>query len=131
MTWKDHYEADCEEINGITVRRFSVDKPRNQAKFDKINAKMLRRKFHEDGDEELWVDEQGPVCTKLVNYIKENKVLKQKISQYKTKAMKIDYSVFEEQMNNQTDSFNLIIADYNNQAKECLIEYSDDFFNIF
>lgn len=73
MTWKDHYNADVETINGITVRRFSVDKPRNQAKFDKINAKLLRRKFHEEGDEELWVDEQGPVCTQLVNYIKENK----------------------------------------------------------
>lgn len=73
MTWKDYYKDDVEDINGITVRRFSVDKPRNQAKFDKINAKMLRNRFHTEADEELWVNEQGPICSGLVNYIRDNK----------------------------------------------------------
>lgn len=73
MTWKDYYKEDVEDINGITVRRFSVDKPRNQAKFDKINAKMLRNRFHTEADEELWVNEQGPICSGLVNYIRDNK----------------------------------------------------------
>lgn len=73
MTWKDYYKEDVEDINGITVRRFSVDKPRNQAKFDKINAKMLRNRFHTEADEELWVNEQGPICSGLINYIRDNK----------------------------------------------------------
>ncbi|MCQ2482955.1 MAG: glycosyltransferase [Clostridia bacterium] len=73
MTWKDYYKDDVEDINGITVRRFSVDKPRNQAKFDKINAKMLRNRFHTEADEELWVNEQGPICSGLINYIRDNK----------------------------------------------------------
>lgn len=73
MTWEDYYEAEEEVINGVMVHRFSVDRPRNQEKFDRINAKMLSEKCHSIDDEKKWVEEQGPVSRKLIQYIEKNK----------------------------------------------------------
>lgn len=72
MTWKDFYENDEENINGVTVHRFGVDFPRDQKRFDAVNAKLLQSTDHTPEDESLWVKEQGPVSTKLIEYIEEN-----------------------------------------------------------
>ena len=73
ITWKDEYEADCEEIGGVTVRRFSVKKERNLWWFNKLNwfcvRGLLPAFLHK-----LWLKEQGPYVPELVNYIKDNKV---------------------------------------------------------
>lgn len=72
MTWEDYYKNDLDEINGVTVRRFSVDHPRKQNSFDAINAKVLSRPDHSIEDEKKWAEEQGPYCPELVKYIKEH-----------------------------------------------------------
>lgn len=70
MTWKDEYEKETEEINGIRVFRFSVDEARNIEKFNEINFRFeLTRKINE----EEWLRLQGPYVPKLINYIKEHK----------------------------------------------------------
>ncbi len=68
VTWNNEYVNDVDIINGVTVRRFSVDRTRDNASFEKINAKVLTGR-HTDADEMLWADEQGPLSTELIDYI--------------------------------------------------------------
>ena len=67
VTWKDHYPKGTETINGITVHRFSVKKPRDQRSFGKISEQVMGGREHSDQDEETWLDEQGPVCPELLD----------------------------------------------------------------
>ena len=69
MTWEDYYTKDEEVINGVTVHRFSVDRVRKAAKFDQINGYILNHPEHTVEEEQQWVDEQGPLSTKLIKYI--------------------------------------------------------------
>lgn len=73
MTWEDFYECDTERINDVAVHRFSVDAPRNQKKFNDINSELLDKAEHSLSDEKKWMEEQGPLCRKLIQYIEENK----------------------------------------------------------
>lgn len=70
-TWEDHYTEDVEDINGVTVRRFSVDRPREMKRFLKINDVIPTNTKRTPEEEEEWMDEQGPYCPKLINYIRE------------------------------------------------------------
>lgn len=72
ISWKDHYPAGREEINGIPVRRFSVNRTRDPERFGKIQDFILERE-HTEADELKWLEEEGPLCPALVQYLKENK----------------------------------------------------------
>lgn len=71
-TWKNEYTADVEEINGITVRRFGVDHPRNVSKFDKYCSKVMGSAPHTMEQEEEWFELQGPHCPDLIQYIEDH-----------------------------------------------------------
>jgi len=72
VTWEDSYKSDVEEINGITVRRFSVKKIRNNKKFNKLSERILQYSSSKE-DELVWMKEQGPYSTELIQYIRNNK----------------------------------------------------------
>jgi len=72
MTWKDEYTADEETINGVKIRRFSVNKKRNIQIFNVINWVFLHRILPADL-EDRWLIEQGPYVTELIDYIREHK----------------------------------------------------------
>lgn len=72
MTWKDYYEPGESNINGITVRRFRVDYPRNVSKFNRLNEKLVLGDKRTVEDEEKWVDAQGPTSTQLIRYLETN-----------------------------------------------------------
>ena len=68
ITWKDEYQPGVEIINGITVRRFRVDRDRNTKTFGKISEVVLGNlQNHTDEDERIWLEEQGPVCHTLLD----------------------------------------------------------------
>lgn len=71
VTWKNEYKKDVDVINGITVRRFGVDKPRNNSKFNRISAQVIGVP-HKIALEDEWFDSQGPYCPSLIRYIEEN-----------------------------------------------------------
>lgn len=73
ITWEDYYESDCEVINGVTVRRFSVEKTRDIKRFSKLCKKVLDNDNHTISQEEEWFDEQGPYTPALVQYIKDKR----------------------------------------------------------
>ncbi len=71
-TWENYYRADEEQINGVLVRRFDVEKPRSAAGM-KLCNRMRRylphvRKFAE----EWWIDAQGPYSPRLIRYIEQH-----------------------------------------------------------
>lgn len=72
MTWRDEYTSENEEINGVTVHRFSVAHERNQEQFDAINARFMQGMLGQD-EEAKWVDEQGPSLPGMLEYIRDNK----------------------------------------------------------
>lgn len=65
-TWEDHYSPGVETINGVTVRRFSVERPRDQTTFGASCGRVLGAQDHSDADEREWLDEQGPLCPRLL-----------------------------------------------------------------
>lgn len=73
ITWKNEYVADVEEINGVTVRRFAVNKPRDMQEFGLVNQHLLGKSVHTEAEEQQWFDSQGPLCPELVSYISEHK----------------------------------------------------------
>lgn len=70
-TWENYYREGVETINGITVRRFKVDKQRDVKKFNQLSEKVLISE-HSDEEEEKWIDGQGPFCPDFLAYIKEH-----------------------------------------------------------
>ncbi|MGB8952940.1 MAG: glycosyltransferase [Candidatus Aminicenantales bacterium] len=69
ITWKNHYPEGVEVINGIPVRRFSVVRSRNPAKFGRIQEHILHRE-HRGKDELRWLQEEGPLSPPLIQFIK-------------------------------------------------------------
>ena len=69
--WSNHYPAGESVINGVTVRRFPVEKKRNERLFSKLSNRVLNSPVSEK-EEERWIDEQGPYCPACVEYIKDH-----------------------------------------------------------
>lgn len=67
--WENYYEPGVEQLNGVTVRRFSVESYREQEAFARISAKVLGNPNHTMEEAEEWVRAQGPVCDAAVQFI--------------------------------------------------------------
>lgn len=67
--WENYYEPGVEQLNGVTVRRFSVESYREQEAFARISAKVLGNPNHTMEEAEAWVRAQGPVCDAAVQFI--------------------------------------------------------------
>lgn len=72
-TWEDHYPEDVEDINGVTVRRFSIKHKRSRIL--QRGARILMQYFHIHFKwlEELRLKARGPYVPELVSYIREHK----------------------------------------------------------
>ena len=72
-TWKPFYEEGESSLNGVAIRRFHVEKPRQVTKSRILSRCMrvfpgfLRKKL-----QDCWLKEQGPYCPKLIQYIREH-----------------------------------------------------------
>ena len=71
MTWADWYTEDTEVIGGVTVHRFSVREERVMDRFHEINAKFVHNCM-EEGDEQIWIDRQGPLVPQMIEWLKEH-----------------------------------------------------------
>lgn len=68
LLWKNHYPEGTEEINGIPVHRFPVERQRNLDRFSDISHHVFHQGQSEE-DELLWVEENGPYSPALVEAI--------------------------------------------------------------
>lgn len=71
-TWKNEYKKGKEFLNGVPVKRFSVDRTRVQKRFDKITQKVFESNTSLE-EEEKWMREQGPYSSALFRYIRSHK----------------------------------------------------------
>lgn len=71
VTWRNHYPKGQESLNGIPVKRFTVDRPRDPERFGKIQKFILENE-HRENDEFRWLMEEGPVSSSLIQYIKDH-----------------------------------------------------------
>ncbi|MFA0823376.1 MAG: glycosyltransferase family 4 protein [Methanomethylovorans sp.] len=72
VTWKNEYEPGESCINGVYVKRFPVDFPRETKRFNKCSEKVLCKE-HSIDEEIEWMKLQGPYSSKLFQYIEEKK----------------------------------------------------------
>ena len=73
-TWENYYKADEEDINGVHVLRFPVEKLRAKD-FNEFNGRYLNSGIanYNTETEEKWFEKQGPYSPAAINYIRENK----------------------------------------------------------
>lgn len=71
-TWKNEYREDTEEIHGVTVRRFGVDRPRDLRRFGQFSSRVIGNPLHTPAEEEKWFDLQGPYVPGLIDYIAQH-----------------------------------------------------------
>ena len=72
VTWQDEYPEGTEDVNGIPVRRFSVDHPRDQQQFAAISAVVFGGS-HTPAEEVEWMRKQGPYSSRLLAYLEANR----------------------------------------------------------
>jgi glycosyltransferase involved in cell wall biosynthesis len=72
IRWRNHYPEGTEKINGISVKRFRVEKERNPMGFGRLQEELLRYAHTED-DELRWIDEQGPNSPELIRFIRRSR----------------------------------------------------------
>jgi glycosyltransferase involved in cell wall biosynthesis len=71
ITWRNRYPEGPGSLDGLTVRRFPVERERNPNSFGRIQEDLLCYP-HQQADELRWMDEQGPYCPGMIRYIKQN-----------------------------------------------------------
>lgn len=67
-TWANHYPAGDSQLNGVTVRRFPVDRRRDWRRAAAKTNRLLHQE-HTLADEVAWVRDQGPYSTPLLRYL--------------------------------------------------------------
>jgi glycosyltransferase involved in cell wall biosynthesis len=68
VTWTNHFPEGREVLNGIPVRRFRVQAPRDPERFGTWSDRVLTRE-HTLADELRWLEEEGPRAPRLVKHI--------------------------------------------------------------
>jgi glycosyltransferase involved in cell wall biosynthesis len=69
ITWKNELPAGEEKVNGLTVRRFPVRRPRDTDDFGRRSALVFTQP-HSIADELNWLESEGPASPELINHIR-------------------------------------------------------------
>ena len=70
-TWRNAYPAGRDEINGVPVHRFLVDRERKMDEFKCFTDELMSRP-RSFADEMHWMELQGPMSSGLLRYLKIN-----------------------------------------------------------
>lgn len=74
ITWRDEYENEDDDIHGVHIKRFSVDKERNMDIFgQEVTDYEKGERFQTESEQICWIENQGPYCPALIRYLKEQK----------------------------------------------------------
>jgi len=69
VTWRDDYPPGMEMVNGVPVRRFRVDHPRDPHVFGRWSDRVFNH-THSHLDELRWLDAEGPKSTPLLRHLR-------------------------------------------------------------
>ena len=70
--WDNHFDQDVETINNVIVIRFDVERQRDPKKMERLEKRLHGRRSKSKRIAERWIDECGPLCPSLVDYIKKH-----------------------------------------------------------
>jgi len=70
--WENHYPPGRDEINGVQVHRFRVDRRRDPKRFARLTVQLLGRP-HAYWDELEWMRQQGPLSTGLSEFVRQQR----------------------------------------------------------
>lgn len=74
LSWINYYPQGLEILNGVTIKRFSVDRKRNMKSFNKLTSRLRSLGGSQSVKEgEEWLRAQGPFSSELTSFIEENK----------------------------------------------------------
>ena len=68
ITWRNEYAPGAESVNGLTVRRFPVSRPRSPRDFGRWSERVFTRR-HSLQDELHWLSSEGPTSPALVAHL--------------------------------------------------------------
>lgn len=68
LSWNNTLEAGVSELNGVVIRRFPVEHPRDNQGFDRLSRHLLERTLS-DEEEKTLIRAQGPYTPALVSYV--------------------------------------------------------------
>ena len=68
-TWRNAEPEGHERIEGVHVRRFPVDRERDQARFDRLSRSLIYTPDAPIELQERWMRAQGPLSTPLIEYL--------------------------------------------------------------
>jgi glycosyltransferase involved in cell wall biosynthesis len=71
LSWRNTLEGGTSELNGVSVRRFPVARERDIERFDPVANKVCFFE-HTDEEERDWIEEHGPVCPALVDWLRRH-----------------------------------------------------------
>ncbi len=66
--WDNHYLPGTEQINGVDVHRFRVDRSRDLRRFGRLTSRLVGQP-HAYLDELEWMRQQGPLSAGLLDFI--------------------------------------------------------------
>ena len=69
ITWKNELPPGEDKVNGLTVRRFPVTRPRDTTEFGRRSATVFTEP-HSIADELKWLAAEGPASPDLVSHIR-------------------------------------------------------------
>src|SRR5204863_5612735 len=70
ISWRNELPAGRDTVNGITVHRFPVSRPRDPREFG-YRSRWLFESRHSAQDELRWLDSEGPRSPALIRHIKQ------------------------------------------------------------
>jgi hypothetical protein len=71
ITWANEYPEGLERLNALTVRRFASAHGRDFAEFNRYSEWIFHNPHTRD-DEMSWLEQQGPRCPALIEYLNKN-----------------------------------------------------------
>jgi glycosyltransferase involved in cell wall biosynthesis len=70
MTWDNHFTEGVEIVDGVNVRRFSVDQRRDVGEFDRLSAGLVSKGADATlVEQKEWMRSQGPISNDLLRYL--------------------------------------------------------------
>jgi glycosyltransferase involved in cell wall biosynthesis len=70
-TWRNEYPSGLTRVNGVPVRRFPVDAPRDMSAFNRLSTKVLRGGAGREAESE-WLRAQGPFSPPLLDHLRRH-----------------------------------------------------------